>query len=136
VERVVRELGHDLLDDYGRPDLRKLLPMLRDGRVAERLPQGYGIEEQSLNDWQHEGYALRATDQALLLMLERASGNDIKLATRDDSNRPPAVAGGARPRWFTAVLAMIAQGARARSAKVSTPVRRRRCDASRMRVPA
>jgi hypothetical protein len=45
VERVVRELGDDLLDDYGRPDLRKLLPMLRDGRVAERLPQGYGIEE-------------------------------------------------------------------------------------------
>ena len=134
VERVVWTLGDGLLDGDGLPDLRKLLPMLRDGRVAERLPEGYGPEEQSLRDWHEEMYTLSRTDRALLLLLERACGNDMERSARDDSNRPPKDAGGARPGWFTAVLAMIAQGARARSARASTPVRRRPGDASRMHV--
>ena len=134
VERVVWTLGDGLLDGDGLPDLRKLLPMLRDGRVAERLPEGYGPEEQSLRDWHEEMYTLSRTDRALLLLLERACGNDMERSARDDSNRPPKDAGGARPGWFTAVLAMIAQGARARSARASTPVRCRPGDASRMHV--
>ena len=131
VERIVRTLGDELLDGDGLPDLRKLLAMLRDGRVAERLPEGYGPEEQSLRDWHEEMYTLSRTDRALLLLLERACGNDMERSARDDSNRPPKDARGARPGWFTAVLAMIAQGARARSARASTPVRRRPGDAVR-----